>query len=370
MNETMAKEILKANSQQINVGSHPLEDMIKGLQIDKKVFAKLSFDYDLFKDSQGILVSTVRHLRDLVTHLATKKVIGLDLEGYNRGVYRGTTSIIQISTEQNNYVVDACAHLMRPAIKTGLKFILESPNTWKIMAGLKSDNLSLQRDFGIYLFPVIELQIAMRFYLELLGEKCLVCQRLTSLCPRGRHGSVLQECMESSFDKIFKHFYPTLEMSKVPQKANWCTRPIHNDLLRYATLDSALALNIWDKMAVQFREKSKLDIIQDDVVVRSNILLLQLNPFEKEEEDIEKFVRKNFSFGEAKEIGRAAMKFRNYVGIIPKKPVSEIWPDEGVVKFVNLYVGGAENSVLMKQLQKHLSSDNALRVLKIKGSLN
>lgn len=47
----MAQEILKANSQQINVGSNTLEDMIKEIKIYTKVFSTLSFNYDLFKDS-------------------------------------------------------------------------------------------------------------------------------------------------------------------------------------------------------------------------------------------------------------------------------------------------------------------------------
>lgn len=358
MNETMAQEILAANAKDENIGVHPFEESIRNLSWDKNTspFKTITFQQDLFSESKGQLISTIPQLRTLVNHLKTKSIIGIDLEGYNRDVYRGTTSIIQISTDEENYVVDACAHLMRLGIKTGLKSILEAANIWKVMVGSKSDNLALQRDFGIFLFPVIELQFAIRPFLELKGEPCLVCSNQPEFCKRSKKGLVNQECLETSFDKIFRYFFPNMSLSKLPQKADWCKRPISTDLLRYAVLDSALVLRIWSDILPVFKQLSKPPVIFTSVIVPSNTLLLQLNCFEKEEEDIEKFVKKHFPFGEGNEICRLALQCRKYFAILDNRPISLVIPDDKIIWFVRSFMEGLSKTEVTAELRKSLDS--------------
>lgn len=148
-----------------------------------------------------------------------KKVdeIAVDLEHHAYRSYQGFTCLIQISTRNEDFIVDTIA--LRQYIHL-LNEIFTNPNIIKVLHGSDNDILWLQRDFGIYIVNLFDTGQAAR---QLNYPKLSLSYLLDKFC-------------DINVDK--KKF----------QLADWRIRPLPNDMLNYARSDTHYLLYIHDRM--------------------------------------------------------------------------------------------------------------------------
>lgn len=94
-----------------------------------------------------------KKLLSLVKDLNAQKEFAVDLEHHDFRTYLGLTCLMQISTRDQDYIVD-------PFPIWGKMHILNEPfsnfNILKVFHGAASDIVWLQRDFGIYVVNMID----------------------------------------------------------------------------------------------------------------------------------------------------------------------------------------------------------------------
>lgn len=154
--------------------------------------------------------------------LSNSKIMWIDLEANEWDEYAGVTCLIQISTEDQNYILDCFA--IPNEIKDKLKVILENPEILKVMHGSSNDLRWMQRDFSIFVCPLIDTQIM---------EEIISNDKQTAFAS-----------LASKYLKI--------DISKTEKVLGQCSdyriRPLHPNLVRYALMDTFLLRQIWYKM--------------------------------------------------------------------------------------------------------------------------
>ncbi|CAL8111025.1 unnamed protein product [Orchesella dallaii] len=193
---------------------HPYRDQIAHWKLEK-----LHTDPEPanpLKDKHFWLIEGHSSLTFMVEHLSAQKTIALDMEFDNIYSYYDLTCLIQISTREYNFIVDAIKLIND--IPTTLANVLLDPNVLKIVFGTQ-DVLAFQRDYNLRLFPVIDFQNAYR------GSKSL------------SHDPGLKDAVKD---------YLGIDMDKTFQRFVWRTRPIPPDAIVYAQKDSEYLLKCWE----------------------------------------------------------------------------------------------------------------------------
>jgi ribonuclease D len=160
-------------------------------------------------------ITTEQELDLLALDLELEKVIAVDFENNQDNSYLPFNCLIQISTNENNFLIDTLR--LYSCIKKYLGPIFSSPIILKLVLG-STDLTDLQRDFQIYCQAVVDLQEVYHFInpeTYSIGFKSLVAAYLGK-----------------SIDKL-------------PQVADWRVRPLCSDLEDYAVNDAKLLLHCW-----------------------------------------------------------------------------------------------------------------------------
>ena len=172
--------------------------------------------------------------------------IAIDLEHHSIESYLGITCLIQISTRDQDFIIDPIK--LRSKINK-LNIIFTNPNILKVFHGADYDILWLQRDFGVYVVNMFDTGIASRllqypsFSLKyLLNEKC------------------------------------DYEKDKKYQLADWRIRPLTKEMEKYAKNDTHFLLYIHDVLTKELIEKS----LENDS--KSNFLYLYKQCIKKSNE--------------------------------------------------------------------------------------
>lgn len=135
--------------------------------------------------------------------------------------------MIQISTREEDFVVDPIA--LRPYLGDALRHVFDNPNITKVLHGADKDVEWLQRDFGLYVVNMFDTGQAAR----VLGLK--------------GHGLAY----------LLQH-YCSVMADKKYQLADWRTRPLPADMLKYAREDTHYLLHIYDRMRLELFEKGSI----------------------------------------------------------------------------------------------------------------
>lgn len=162
-------------------------------------------------------IDTVALLDELVKHLETVKELAIDLEHHAYRTYQGITCLMQITTnEGGDFILDTLAlreHIYR------LNVIFTNPTKVKVFHGAESDVLWLQRDFGVYVVGLFDThQAAKALKFPGLGLKNLLM------------------------------YYCNVDIDKKYQLADWRIRPLPQELIDYARMDTHYLLYIWRQM--------------------------------------------------------------------------------------------------------------------------
>lgn len=178
-----------------------------------------------------IWVDTPPALEALAADLDRQYRIAVDTESNSLHAYRERVCLVQFSTEQVDYLVDALAFDDLSPLKSALR----APHIEKIFHAVEYDVLCLHRDFGIVCNNVFDTMVAART----LGY------------PAVGLGSLL----ETKFGVVVNKRY---------QKADWAKRPLPRDMADYARIDTHYLIPLRDILAIELIEKRLTPFAAED----------------------------------------------------------------------------------------------------------
>jgi ribonuclease D len=133
--------------------------------------------------------------------------------------------LIQFSIPGTDYLIDP---LSIPDLN-GLAPVFNDPDIEKVLHGAEYDVMCLKRDFGFSFANLFDTRIACR---TLGTKRCSLSNNLA---------------------RVFN-----IQLNKRYQRANWGKRPLTEDMLRYARLDTHYLLPLQDRMLEVLREVGRL----------------------------------------------------------------------------------------------------------------
>ncbi|CAI9558739.1 unnamed protein product [Staurois parvus] len=197
-------------------------------------------------------ITTLDELVVLNEKLLKCSEFALDLEHHSYRSFLGLTCLMQISTRTEDFIIDTLD------LRGDLYILNESftdPSIVKVLHGADSDIEWLQKDFGLYIVNMFDTHQASR------------------LLKLGRN----------SLDHLLKH-YCSIESDKKYQLADWRIRPLPEEMIKYAQMDTHYLLYIYDRM--------KIDLLN---VANGKQNLLQLVWRRSTEICLKKFVKPIFT---------------------------------------------------------------------------
>lgn len=149
----------------------------------------------------------------------------IDLESNSLYAYRERICLIQISTEEADFIVDPLADIdLAPLGK-----LIESPHVEKVLHAAEYDLILMHREHGWRMHNLFD---------TMWGARILGYEKIGL-------ASMLGELYGLSLDK--KH-----------QRANWCERPLTTEQLAYAQTDTHFLLRLRDDMYEMLAERDGL----------------------------------------------------------------------------------------------------------------
>src|SRR4030066_277559 len=150
-------------------------------------------------------------LKELAGRLSCEDSFALDIEADSLHNYEGKVCLIQISTREENYIIDV---LKLPDLEP-LRPVLFDDRIEKVLHGADYDIRMLAKDYGMEIRNLFDTMIAG----QILGLKGLGLAAL------------LNDYFKVNIDKGL-------------QKADWSRRPLSKEMLSYAALDTAHLLSL------------------------------------------------------------------------------------------------------------------------------
>lgn len=169
-------------------------------------------------------IDTPEALTRASIELEQEKCIAVDLENHSFHTYYGFLCLMQISTLRCDYVIDIIR--LREYVGSLLRNIFADSDIIKVFHGAQSDIQWLQRDFNIFVVNMFD---------TFFAAKAL------QLAAYGL-SHLLQKYCGVTADKKY-------------QLADWRTRPIPEEMLKYARMDTHYLLNIYGTLCQELRQK-------------------------------------------------------------------------------------------------------------------
>ncbi|GIY33202.1 hypothetical protein CEXT_14871 [Caerostris extrusa] len=166
------------------------------------------------EDTKFIFVKTEDELKKMCETLNKEKEIAVDLEHHSYRSFQGFTCLMQISTREEDFIIDTLALRSELFI---LNEIFANPKIVKVLHGADMDVQWLQRDFGVYIVNLFD----------------------TGQAARVLHFAHL------SLAYLLKH-YCKIDMDKQFQLADWRIRPLPEEMIKYAREDTHYLLYVYD----------------------------------------------------------------------------------------------------------------------------
>lgn len=177
-------------------------------------------------EKEAMWIDKKEQLPDLVKDLAQYKELAIDLEHHDQRSYYGIVCLMQISTRDQDYLIDTIA--LRDDLVI-LNQVFTDPMITKVFHGAFMDIIWLQRDLGLYIVSLFDSYHASR----------------TLGFPKHSLAYLLE---------TFAHF----KTSKKYQLADWRRRPLSKPLINYARADTHFLLNIFDQLRNKLIKENKL----------------------------------------------------------------------------------------------------------------
>ncbi|KAL1216978.1 Protein RRP6-like 3 [Cardamine amara subsp. amara] len=239
---------------------HPYETEITALLENPKLeFGFLRGEYSLEMNDSYLWIETESQLKELAETLAKEKVFAVDTEQHSFRSFLGFTALIQISTQDEDFLVDTIALHDSMSI---LRSVFSDPHICKVFHGADNDVLWLQRDFHIYVVNMFD-----------TAKACEVLSK-----PQRSLAYLLEAVCGVTTNKLL-------------QREDWRQRPLSKEMVLYARTDAHYLLYIADSLTAELKQLATEDSSSPDdkfhflleTSRRSNMTCLQL--FTKETED-------------------------------------------------------------------------------------
>ncbi|KZT28826.1 hypothetical protein NEOLEDRAFT_1057691 [Neolentinus lepideus HHB14362 ss-1] len=182
-----------------------------------------------FNDTPFSYVSTPEQSANMLAKLTDKqrvREIAVDLEYHNYRSFAGFVCLMQISTRDEDFVVDCLVPEIREEMEA-LNEAFTDPQVVKVFHGAESDIVWLQQNFNIYvvnLFDTFHASKVLDF-------------------PRHGLASLLEMYCDFTPDKRY-------------QLADWRIRPLPQEMLEYARSDTHYLLYIYDNLRNALLDRS------------------------------------------------------------------------------------------------------------------
>jgi len=181
--------------------------------------------YQPFDSTTAIFVDNPDALAAMLAELKGAKEIAIDLEHHEIRSYIGMVSLMQISTRNQDWIIDTLKPWRRKL--ECLNEVFADPTILKVLHGASMDIMWLQRDFGLYIVGLFDTYHAAR--------------------SLGYPGASLAYLLER---------FVGFKAQKQYQMADWRQRPLGKELFEYARADTHFLLYIFDNMRNELVEKS------------------------------------------------------------------------------------------------------------------
>lgn len=180
-------------------------------------------------------IDTHDGFQEMVRGLEAEPLLGIDTEaaGYHR--YLDRLSLLQISSREQNYLVDP----LSVADLSALGPLLVDDAVEKIFHDADYDLRILDRDAGLRVSGLFDTQIAAAF----LGERSLGL------------GAIIEKYLGVSLPKAY-------------QRADWAERPLSEGMKDYAATDTAYLPPLRDRLHAALVEKGRLAWAEEEFVRR------------------------------------------------------------------------------------------------------
>ncbi len=204
-----------------------------------------------------IWVDSETKLQQLIFNLKNQSSIGVDTESDSLYAYIEKVCLIQISTPENDYLIDPLnLHDLQP-----LAPIFSSSEIEKVFHAAEYDILCLKRDFGFQFNHLFDTMLASRIL--------------------GRQGIGLSNLLQD-----FYH----IEVNKKYQRANWGKRPLNDEMLVYASMDSHYLIDLADKLRNQLKKENLIELAEEDF---TRISKVEPNHIERNGDQFWKYIKGN-----------------------------------------------------------------------------
>lgn len=180
-----------------------------------------------------IFIANPPALRRLADELSREAIIAVDMEANGLYAYQEQVCLIQFSTTEKDFLVDPLA-LGKEGIAP-LGAIFSAPAIEKVFHAAEYDLIMLQRDFDFSLTNLFDTMVAAR----ILGWK------------RVGLGNILEEQFGIKLEKKY-------------QRANWGQRPLPDEMLTYAQLDTHYLIELRHRIKAALQEKGRWQLALED----------------------------------------------------------------------------------------------------------
>jgi ribonuclease D len=167
----------------------------------------------------------------MIARLGKQPAIAVDTESNSLHAYREQVCLIQFSTDKVDYLVDPLA-LQDLSSLSGL---FADPSVEKVFHAAEYDLICLKRDFGFLVANLFDTRWAVRIL--------------------GYPGDGLDRLLTEKF---------AVQINKKFQKANWAKRPLGEEQINYARLDTHYLLPLKDILQAELAQRGLLDLATED----------------------------------------------------------------------------------------------------------
>ncbi|KAI0558304.1 exosome component 10 Rrp6 [Gracilaria domingensis] len=231
--ETYLQELYKKNSNPDFDQIHPYDNEIASALQEMSAREFKLEQVTMYKSMQATpcaFVSTEEELFNIVERLRTASCIAVDLENHSARSFQGFTCLIQVSTRNEDFVIDALQ--LRGSIHRALAPIFTDDTIIKVLHGADRDVQWLERDFGIYIVNMFDTGQAAR----------------------------LLKLPSASLAFLLSHFCDISGANKKKfQLADWRQRPLPKEMFKYARSDTHYLLYVFDRLRCELSEKGLLE---------------------------------------------------------------------------------------------------------------
>ena len=177
------------------------------------------------------IITSAPRLAEVAALLSQQTEIAVDMEMDSLHHYREKVCLVQVSTRQQNWLIDPLAlSSLEP-----LAAPLANPAILVVMHGSDYDIRSLHRDYGIAVTNLFDTMIAARF----LG----ITEFGLAALLKARFG---------------------IELDKKYQKADWSKRPLSREMCAYASADTSDLLSLYDQLRKELEEKDRMQWLEEE----------------------------------------------------------------------------------------------------------